>query len=635
MSGKSFVLRRSYIDFQNMKNVISANKSNGPQEAKEDFKLNMTSEIRRVYLHYFEVEQHLFKEMNQRVGRSDHYRRMTIIQLKQELVVLKELVELTSSLADFVNLNVKAIGTIIKRYDKHLKNVTKISAAEILADQMNVLTSDLHYMLNFKIIDQISIIASSLDKKILKESTKMSQSLKNSLTSSDEMEANSIEDHKSLFKEIKRITGEIDTKTDKFRTSAQDWGNKLVFGNQKLDYSVYESNDFRNTFINTPADANLALKLNLDAGYVLTADKIHNLYFLLAANFFAAFFNTYAYLENPRITSKFGFGFEMYLLTVIVFHLTGMAIKLILQYTILKDELKHTYALFCIVAVSGCILHFLAVHFDSFVFLLLSRAMMGLSSFSFIAKHYIGSRVKKEAFVYYNNIYIFSNLVGYILGAVFSITYIYLDADKSLGFDRLTALVMTCIFALILVFSFLFFSRTSVLKSHSDTKEDLARKDVLLQEKNEEEAFFNKDMISKRIETLIAEEFEQFEGIKKSTVLLLGLSVFARFGQEYAVLVMIYSSIEGDLVLYGLICFCITFLLIIVASLLYAKVTKSKLKTFIVLLFIEFLLLVVVRVVQKREVTLVMLGLSILVLFIADSKGVTRYCEQLEPKHNT
>lgn len=134
---------------------------------------SLDREIKKVHLHYLNIELELFRTVKQLLIQKKQYSILSLYQLYLESISLKSILDDTTEIMQFLDSNMKCLKRICDKIDKHLTPLFNKGsiALKYLRTKLELPNSDLSYILQYKIIDEISAIIDHLVRKIIKYST--------------------------------------------------------------------------------------------------------------------------------------------------------------------------------------------------------------------------------------------------------------------------------------------------------------------------------------------------------------------------------------------------------------------------------------------------------------------------------
>ena len=125
-------------------------------------------EFKKSYNFFKDIEKVLIKKINNHLYIQTSYSTYSLLELSKEIKSLSLTVYLAKSLNAFINDIMTAIKKILKKFDKNFSHIYGIITPHLILQLLSKENSELDYILEFKIIDEISIIAESSTKELKK-----------------------------------------------------------------------------------------------------------------------------------------------------------------------------------------------------------------------------------------------------------------------------------------------------------------------------------------------------------------------------------------------------------------------------------------------------------------------------------
>ena len=119
----------------------------------------LIKEFKKSYNFFINIEKVLIKKVNTHLYTQTSYSTYTLAELTKEIQSLSLTIYLAKCLNGFINDILLAIKKILKKFDKHFSHLYGLITPHIILKLLSKDKSELDYMLQFKVIDEISIIA--------------------------------------------------------------------------------------------------------------------------------------------------------------------------------------------------------------------------------------------------------------------------------------------------------------------------------------------------------------------------------------------------------------------------------------------------------------------------------------------
>lgn len=132
-----------------------------------NFLSQIDEEKKKVYLFYLEKEKFIFNSISLCIKEKVSYNYKTINELQNEIDNLEYLSELLKEVGVFVYENLNALKKLLKTFDKKLGKYLGKIYYSYFKDSFKKESSDLNYILNYKIIDEASVMIQELTEEVV------------------------------------------------------------------------------------------------------------------------------------------------------------------------------------------------------------------------------------------------------------------------------------------------------------------------------------------------------------------------------------------------------------------------------------------------------------------------------------
>ena len=130
-------------------------------EQLKEFKNQLDVEFQRCYRFFKSIKKQLHNKINKHLYTQTNYISYTLKDFLIEINNLRTTTYLAKCLNAFINDNMMAIKKILKKFDKKFSNYFGNIGPKYILDSLSKQNSDLEYLLQFKIIDEVSCICES------------------------------------------------------------------------------------------------------------------------------------------------------------------------------------------------------------------------------------------------------------------------------------------------------------------------------------------------------------------------------------------------------------------------------------------------------------------------------------------
>ena len=231
------------IASKNINELSEIEKSDIMSKYKNEFIEELNKETRKIYVLYSKEEKHLYKIINKYLHIKDEFDNYTLDDFLTQFSELKDLSVTSYKIAKFVYYNLKSLIKILEKYDKKItgsKDKENQLKNEYIISKLEDQNSDILYLINFKMIDEVNVIVEDLIKTLKDNFKKNKSKYKNSIInlSSGSKNENLLEktslnlDDTSLIidvfhQEIKNNLKKIDTLSNDIIMLFKPWKNFL------------------------------------------------------------------------------------------------------------------------------------------------------------------------------------------------------------------------------------------------------------------------------------------------------------------------------------------------------------------------------------------------------------------------
>ena len=121
----------------------------------------LLKEFQKSYGFFTGIEKVLIKKVNTHLYTQTSYSTYTLAELSKEMKSLSLTIYLAKCLNAFINDIMMAVKKILKKFDKHFSHLFGLITPHIILKLLSKEKSELEYLLQFKVIDEISTITES------------------------------------------------------------------------------------------------------------------------------------------------------------------------------------------------------------------------------------------------------------------------------------------------------------------------------------------------------------------------------------------------------------------------------------------------------------------------------------------
>ena len=392
----------------------------------------LIKEFKKSYDFFTNIEKVLIKKVNAHLYTQTSYSAYTLAELTKEMKSLSLTIYLVKSLNGFINDIMMAVKKILKKFDKNFSHLYGLLTPHIILKLLSRDKSELEYLLQFKLIDEISIIVESSASELKRYFDQ------NNEIASAENEKYRTEFLSKYFDTLKYIK-DID-ELIYFKTQHKDWVDYITKRKIKKS-SKHLENDIFNPILTAPyyRDNLLDKFLSTNEAFneiksmqkTISVENKRNIILILAQTFFynslvTCIFPVLYYYEKARGIEKGNdFFFTMNVLMFLAVGATylGQWLSIFFFYNYISiKEVRFSY-LFCYTFICiGSLIYIASILYGQGrykprgLILGLARLLIGLGSNPMIGKKYLTFYTPKYLSPVISRIYLILELSGLILG---------------------------------------------------------------------------------------------------------------------------------------------------------------------------------------------------------------------------
>ena len=396
-----------------------------------DFKNLLNSEFEKCYKFFKTVKKSIHNKLNRHLYTQTNYTSYKLKEFLDEINNLRSTMYSAKCLNDFINDNMTAIKKILKKFDKKFSNYFGIFGPNYIIENLSKQNSDMEYLLQFKVIDETSIIIES-NLKLLDEcfkdycnNNRVSHEKKNEF----EIKKNSIREYIKDIDEVIYFRIQYKEWFYFIKKDAQIISSSKLFKNLMFNpilFSAYYKDDLMHKFLSRNDAINEIEKRQISMS---KSNKM---------NIALIFIQTFFY--NTLISGIYPFIFELmgetkdksfipYSLLIIASTYLFSYFSIILQHYIGSRNIKCQYTFSYILFIVGSLSYIFSYQinekkefnktlFQSVMvgFLVVSRVLIGLGANLTLGRNYILNHCSKFYLPLISKIYVFISILGHSFG---------------------------------------------------------------------------------------------------------------------------------------------------------------------------------------------------------------------------
>ena len=402
--------------------------SNKNGEHLKEFVDLLMKEFKRSYDFYMNIEKVLTKKVNTHLYTQTSYSTYSLSELTKEMKSFSLTVYLSKCLNGFINDILMAMKKILKKFDKNFSHLYGLITPHIILKMLSRNNSELEYVLQMNVIDEISVIAENC---ILELKRYFDQN--NEKDGADNIKYRN--EFLTKFDETLKYIRDID-ELIYFKTQYKDWVDYINQNQPKIS-SKYLENDIFNPILSASyykdnsLDKFLSTKdafgeIKLMQSPITWVNK-RNIILILTQTFFSntlltcilpyLFLYEYKKYNSQQTLSFYIMSCASFAAISATFLAQFLSIFFFYNYMSIK-RIKLFYTLSYIFTLIGSLLYILSIIGTSALpFVLgISRFLIGLGSNPMLGKKYITLYTPKYLLPKLSKIYLLIELLGFILG---------------------------------------------------------------------------------------------------------------------------------------------------------------------------------------------------------------------------
>ena len=164
---------KEYINYKSLKHFIKEKKNlNSLEDIKDEvitsFKNELDKELKKFYLFFINQERKLYLQINNRLYYRNSYSNLDLEGIIKEYNEIISIEYSSLYFASYVNLNIKAIFKILKKFDHKLSTLNSNLSNEYIIEKFSLKNSDLLYIFQYKMIDEVNAVIENLKEDLEK-----------------------------------------------------------------------------------------------------------------------------------------------------------------------------------------------------------------------------------------------------------------------------------------------------------------------------------------------------------------------------------------------------------------------------------------------------------------------------------
>ena len=468
-------LIKQYIK-DNEKNALmdELTPSAGLEKLSEEFVGKLDKEIKKVYIFFANKEKTLYKKINQYLHLKNQYPDFELSDYVEQYNLLKDLSQLSLDMSNYVYYNLKALLKILKKFDNKVltsKNKDLFIRLNYIQTRIEEQNSDILYLLNFKMIDEVNVILEDLINSLMQQ-FKLNKDTLEEETNEDNKENKLIEGVQNLdeastlikqnHEQIKKNIQEIDKISDKVNRLFVPWKSFLRISSDAnsryiqiqresaINDSMSSGRVRMKTIINS-------ISFSRQSKYNIAIILIHGFLYMFS---FSVIIPSYtSFIENfdkDQTTQTLYWGILMIMAPL------GTLINYLYETFLFKRSTKKPIILSCVGLIVGNLLYVYSPHSKIYL-LFLGRLICGLFNLRTHNKMYIINFLLQKDVSFYLTMFHTTSILGLGIGFASNAGFLFIKSEKSI----INKSTMGPIIAIIISFILLIFTIAMFTEAHS------------------------------------------------------------------------------------------------------------------------------------------------------------------------
>ena len=432
---------------------------------KKEFTNDLDKEIRKVYVFFSKNEKHLYKNINKYLHIKEDFSIYTLEDYLTQYSELNELSKTSYQMSKYVFYNLKCLIKLLTKFDRKIigsKNKEEQIKNNYIIDKLEDQNSDILYLINFKMLDEVNAILEDLIK-CLKDSFKSNKNkFANEvvkLGDNDSAKNENLIENKTLnlnetsnlidsfHKLIKDNLEKIDIMSNNIIMLFMPWKEFLRISGDISSKLIQLSKELNN--MNDSMGLNDSINSNANNRSIVdtisfSKQNLHNIYITLAHGFiymfsFSCSIPTYPELisinkgniwektvESRKNLNSFFSGLLMIMIPL------GNILSYIYETIWFETSTKFQLLLSLAGLFFGNLFYYISVNIQPFIFLFLGRFLIGNFNLRAHNKMYIMNFLLKKDVSYYLTMFHTFSMIGLSSGFLLNIATIHLFDDNKL-----------------------------------------------------------------------------------------------------------------------------------------------------------------------------------------------------------
>lgn len=475
----------------------------------KNFFKKLDCEIKKIYIFFVNKERELYVSINSHLHIRQSYDTFNLVSILKEYEELDKISQVAYSITKYIDINMTALKKILKKWDKKFQIYYDKISLKYIQKKLESKNSDLLYILQFKIIDEVSALLEDLmcdlqtkyearrkDISLLSQTKKNTDDFSGTTLESEKnnallkveiredfsiSEKNIIQKINEHVKGLRFNINIIDDHHQNFRNNFKEWSAFLKLNNKTYNniFSItnktslnglsvnnftsdgknslqYETVEVKKVILETPSRGR---SNTLDTEILLSPQNNSNLFLILLHTFIFMFSFSIVIPSNLYYVKSIGYdtqysGFVMSCTPI------GTLISLIYTNLWVKLSYRQPMVVSTILIFLGNLIYIFSSIFDSIIPMIVGRLLLGMGSNRIANRSYLIEYIPKNKLNKYLLYFQLCTLSGLAAGPFVSIFLLYskMENDKLFNESNNPSLVCLLMSLILIVFVLLKYS---------------------------------------------------------------------------------------------------------------------------------------------------------------------------------
>ena len=432
------IWKERYIDYNSLKNFIKeqCGMKVNPQpdienqpvkmnksELIKSFVTQLDKELKKVYLFFVQTERELYIKINSRLHIKQEYYTFDDGRIENEFNELIEIAQFTTNLTKYIHDNIFAMEKLLEKFDKKFRNYNTNLANSYIIAKLEMKNSDLLYIFQFKIIDEVSTLLEEISEELLdfykRKNNNGKGDLNQNLLNNQGVSLDSITNKAN---QIKAVIDNIEGYYKSLQKQYRAWTRILKLKEYAASNPGLTTSD--QIEINTSISSSAGV-----GGKVISDANKWNVYLTLLQKMYMAACSTLI-LSNNYSTMMLDFNKKEYYscLIIAMTPLGGLISMLFTKYIIIKSY-KIPMIISAILAVIGNAIYTVGIAGNSIPLHCISRLLIGFALNTRVHRKYLLEFIPKRKISNYLLSFKLCYLVGNALGPIITLIFGFFGGD--------------------------------------------------------------------------------------------------------------------------------------------------------------------------------------------------------------